>query len=162
MVPPTPNFNVATNPELGRSCQAKLATQKKQNASKQSGLGASVHETLKFGVWGGADNHFFVFFCPDYFSRVGTRFFKKKKCSISHRCFYISFPDYFSRLRTPHRHAEGALAPPLRQQGKRPLETRVHSMLALTCRDVPSGHQPTILDIINTNAVHAAAHCFAK
>ena len=77
----------------GRSLQRK-------NTSKQSGLGASVHETLKFGVRGGARNHFAVFFCPDYFSRVGTQIFKQNMYLLClHNCFYISCPDYFSGLR---------------------------------------------------------------
>ena len=57
--PPTPNFNVATKPELARNCQSKVATKKK--CSKKSGLGDAVHGTLKFGVWGGASNDFSVF-----------------------------------------------------------------------------------------------------
>ena len=96
--PPPPNFNVATNPELGRSCQAKLATQKKQDAPKQSRLGASVHGTLKFGVWGGAGNHFSVFLLSRLFLPGRDSVFPKKK-----KLFYLARPllHQLSRLFLP-------------------------------------------------------------
>ena len=131
-----------------RSCQRK-------NTPNQSGLGASLQETLKFGVWGGASNHFSFLLLSRLFLPGRDSAFRQKRLVVSsYNCFYITCPDYFSRLRTPRRHAGGGLGTTAQTTRKTILQdTSAHD----AGTDKPSVRQPTMSDSRITNAVCTTA-----